>query len=195
MSTERPILMNGEMVKALLAGSKSQTRRLMKPQPFKLCGITYWKDFSWCPGANQPDIASHCPLGIAGSHLWVRETWQDGEFAQNEPKGPVYRATDPNWETCEGWKWKPSIFMPRSASRITLEILEVRVQRLQDITDGDAFAEGVGTAMDRVPAALNYPGKWINLYQELWDSLNSKRGFGWTANPYVWALTFRRIKP
>jgi len=193
MSTERPILMNGEMVKALLAGSKSQTRRLMKPQPFKLCGITYWKDFSWCPGANQPDIASHCPLGIAGSHLWVRETWQDGEFAQNEPKGPVYRATDPNWETCEGWKWKPSIFMPRSASRITLEILEVRVQRLQDISEDDAKAEGVGECQHGllIDEGCNYRGG----FQNLWESMNAKRVFGWAENPWVWCISFRRIKP
>jgi hypothetical protein len=80
--------------------------------------------------------------------------------------------------------------MPRALSRITLEVVEVRVQRLQEISNGDAFSEGVGSAMDRVPAALNYAGKWINLYRELWDSLNAKRGYGWAVNPWMWAVTF-----
>lgn len=160
--TERPILFSGPMVRAILDGRKTQTRRVAKDR-------------------DKP-----CKYGIAGDRLWVRETWQSAAamgVCHASDDYFVYRATDPDWETCEGWQWRPSIFMPRKASRITLEITDVRAERLQDITNKDARAEGLarGTV---------YPRMW---FEDLWDSINAKRGFGWDVNPFVWVITFKKV--
>jgi hypothetical protein len=185
---ERPILFSGPMVRAIRAGRKTQTRRVMNPQPtsngrgqrgVEFMGGTWFRIWS-DPLGKSTDI--HTPYEVGGN-LWVRETFMPMPHLN---AGAYYRADDP----LVGGQWKPSIFMPRALSRITLEITDVRVQRLQEISNGDAFSEGVGSAMDRVPTALNYAGKWINLYGEFWDSLNAKRGFGWATNPWVWAVTF-----
>ena len=123
-----------------------------------------------------------------GDRIWVKETFQTGEYAQNEPMGYVYRATDPDWETQDGWKWKPSIFMPRKASRITLEVTALRQEPLQDISNEDALAEGVRLTPE---GGLRLP--WEE-YANLWDSLLKKNDPNrWENNPTVHVITFRKL--
>lgn len=193
---ERPILFSGPMVRAILDGRKTQTRRVVKPlidsdrlnaeqwpahSPFVgVDGIWRWKNgkVSWS------DNDRRCPFGDPGDRLWVRETWRRHP---DQPGGTVWYRADPMVEDCvarstPGWKWTTSIFMPRWASRITLEITEVRVQRLQEISEEDALAEGVRSQIKHSAA-----------FSDLWDSINATRGHGWETNPWVWALTFKRV--
>lgn len=178
---ERPILFSGPMVRAILAGTKTQTRRVVKVEPGKL------------------DVGENpaCPYGVpGGSRLWVRETWYDDNATRDAEPIPTshddfihYRAdgeAHDQFEELDGFlRWRPSIFMPRWASRITLEVTEVRVERLQEITEADAWAEGIAAHVVRP----------IHDYAALWDSLNAKRGFGWDTNPWVWVVSFRRLTP
>ncbi len=175
---ERPILFGAAMVRAILEGRKTQTRRAMKPQPAELRDIK----------------GQDCPYGRQGERLWVRET-----FCVDEDDQPVvlYRATD--HESC-GQPWRPAIFMPRSASRITLEITAVRVERLQDISEEDAKAEGAefGFCVGRDFHEPCDPEDAVaSSYKQgfafLWDSINAKRGLGWEANPWVWVVKFKRL--
>jgi hypothetical protein len=181
-SQEKPIIFNFEMVKAILDGRKTMTRRVIPNAPIKLLDL---------PGILPSLIESYknawvktCPYGQTGDKLWVRETWQHNPFG-----GIVYRAGS-GIVNCDGRGWKPSIFMPRWASRITLEITAVRVERVQDIDKrdehgqhiiGDAWAEGFRTPN---------PTAAFVLY---WDFLNAKRGYGWDVNPWVWAIMFKRL--
>lgn len=135
-------------------------------------------------------IGEYCPYGQPGDRLWVRETWaEDGSRY-------TYRATNETW----AWHWAPSIFMPRAASRITLEITDVRVERVQDISEEDARAEGVTREL-RGPRT--YPDRhaarshetYRDAYMRLWDALNAKRGCGWAVNPWVWVISFQRAQP
>jgi hypothetical protein len=164
------------MVRALLDGSKTQTRRVVKPQPD--C-IKAGKPYTTA-GLSSTPIA--CPFGQVGDQLWVRETFCD---ATDGLHGRVlYRATGDT--AC---KWKPSIFMPRAASRITLEITSVRVERLQNISEADALAEGVEPLSD--PGAVFAPAK--SAYCDLWESINGKGS--WFSNPLVWVIEFTKMKP
>ena len=164
---EKPILFSGEMVRAILDGRKTQTRRVITEK---------WQQCE-SPEDQPQTFVSWCPYGQPGDRLWVKET-----FAMAIPAGasihaerkPVYRA---DGEVVP--KWKPSIFMPRWASRITLEIVNVRVERLQGIGGTDAFAEG---------------GFTVTQFIELWNSINASRGYGWDANPWVWIIEFKRIE-
>lgn len=141
---ERPILFSGPMVRALLDGRKTQTRRVVKPQPPAPVTSAYRPFLQTDPGQWQGfaeiDHLIHwygrCPYGIRGDRLWVRETWS----LADTPSGYAYAAD--HLQDTKGWGWKPSIHMPRRASRLTLEVTEVRVQRLQDISREDAIAEG-----------------------------------------------------
>lgn len=173
---ERPILFSAPMVRALLDGRKTQTRRVVKPQPTATreeAIRTYGKGGTFILEAGFFGV--RCPYGQLGDRLWVRETW--GACAGS----PVYRADD-NATCPDGGRWKPSIHMPRWASRITLEVTGVRVERLQDISEEDAIAEGV-------PEQRGDP--WA--FQCLWDSINGARErCSWAANPWVWAITFSR---
>src|SRR4051812_10208675 len=161
---ERPILFSGPMVKALLAGTKTQTRRVMRPQPERdshglWTGLGmggYFAEHVFGPCALK--LGTPCPHGVPGDHLWVRETWQCYVVGKNDLLAPTprpalcsigYAATEDtrvgtasDFARYEG-PWRPSIFMPRWASRLTLEITDVRVQRLQEITEEDARAEGM----------------------------------------------------
>ena len=182
--TARPILFSGPMVRALLEGRKTQTRRAVKPQPPSghvyvgrvLCSTHRADEGKWTWAVGQAAMLREahrvsCPYGQPGDLLWVRETF--GEFREN---WIGYRATcgDP---PPDSGSWKPSIFMPRWASRLTLRITDVRVQRLQDCSHADAAAEGVGDLIE---------------YGVLWESINGPGS--WDANPWVWALTFKVIK-
>lgn len=197
MSKERPILFSGPMVRAILECRKTQTRRVVKPQPEKSPVRTYqWKwtpkpkhSVSWngpvrvdCPHCSI--WTKHCPYGTVGDRLWVRETHMIsfGEIA--------YAATDQHLVGCD--KWRPSIHMPRWASRLTLEITGVRVERLQEISDSDAMAEGVPCEpvfdTDRGIDGQVFARKE---FQSLWQSINGPES--WAANPWVWVIEFKRI--
>lgn len=193
---ERPILFNGEMVRAILDGRKTMTRRVVKPQP---------EQDTDCPyhiGTGIERVARTCPYGKPGDRLWVRETFCDRNNNGEQIK-PLYRADGQEYEDGDGWhfepKWKPSIFMPRMYSRITLEITNVRVERLQKINNTDALAEGTPGAWVE---NSEYPGGYnenqnkahVFFFRQLWDSINAKRGYGWDANPWVWVVEFERIK-
>ena len=171
---ERPILFSAPMVRALLAGTKTQTRRIIKPQHlafFNQDAAAMLSDWNERP----------LPYGQPGDRLWVRETFGHFECNQHfKPGCNVYYRADGNCLELE--PWRPSIHMPRWASRITLEITSVRVERLQDISEADAIAEGVYTD----PACPAY-----DAYAQLWDEIN---GLGsWEANPWVWVIEFRRL--
>ncbi len=157
---EKPIIFSTEMVRAILEGRKTQTRRVVKPQPPE--GETVHVAYSETWGVK-------CPYGKPGDQLWVRETWNG-----TKNTGFYYRA-DPG--TCAG-KWKPSIHMPRHASRMYLGIINVRIEPLQYITVREAKAEGVENLWEFV---------------KLWDTINAKRGYPWIMNPWVWVVEFRRM--
>ena len=188
MSSERPIIFSGDMVTAILAGRKTMTRRIVKPQPPD-GGRVALRSSGWvyvdCNGdALGP---AYCPY--AAPRLWVREAWRvngnEHDYANATRDNVFYRADEP-WNTNAGWK--PSIHMPRWASRITLQITDVRVERVQDITDDDALAEGV----DRTNSSI--PGYATQRFQKLWDSINAARGYPWAANPVVWVIEFRKVE-
>ena len=205
MPSARPILMSAPMVRALLAGTKTQTRRIVKPQPNARCTEAFvgcdgiWR-FSW-PTARAPMSSAAddvlCPYGKPGDMLWVRETWAvgtiyDGIAPRNVPEcGVRYAATNERI----GIKDRQSIHMPRWASRLTLEITEVRVERLQDITEADAKAEGAEQLSmddDGNFYRLAGQGTYRTGYAGLWNHINGdKAGMSWDDNPWVWALTFK----
>lgn len=211
---ERSILFAAPMVRALLAGTKTQTRRVVKPQPPQhTVAVGRWQDppgfdAAWWAfvreGAVQDDHPFggaeihgdpwRCPYGQPGDHLWVRETWRvrggrEFEYQQDRAQA-MYRATHHEDGFPLGWesyKWRPSIFMPRWASRITLEVTDVRVERLQDISRGDAMDEGCPF---RNMAKGDDPRKW---YADLWHHINGAGS--WEANPWVWAINFKPVTP
>jgi hypothetical protein len=191
--SERPILFNGEMVRAILEGRKTMTRRVIKPQPeIRVNGPyhahtegKYSVMFETKPDVNGEGGGKRSyylsPYGIPGDQLWVRETWHNG------PAGLLYKATPPM--AIYPKSWKPSIHMLRTASRITLEIVSVRVERVQDISEEDAKAEGIKV----IGSIMGHTLTGRELYKGLWDSINEKRGFGWGTNPWVFVINFKQI--
>jgi len=205
---ERPILFSSEMVRAILDGRKSMTRRVVRPQPDSVAAFqdglpteAYYG--GWPKGGYAKDLI--CPYGQPGDRLWVRESFwavevedqgignqflvYDEEFVGSNPKPKELRPTLHLLAQPLRWGHHPSIHMPRWASRITLEITAVRVERLKDITVTDAQAEGV------TPLGVKGDGRrWRAAFRELWDSINAKRkALGWDANPWVWVISFRRL--
>ena len=186
---ERPILFSGSMVQAILSDRKTQTRLLIKPQPDSYVeeNISEW------------ELYLKCPHGKEGDRLWVRETF--AKDVPGCPGGVSYRAdhVDPSGDgNATPMTWKPSIFMPRSVSRISLDIANVRVQRLQDISEEDAIAEGIDV-FSLGNAGLNYDIKGrstrspVQAFEYLWDSINADR-CPWDSNPWVWAIDFKRVE-
>ncbi len=182
---DRPILFSAPMVRAILAGHKTQTRRIVK---LPLIDPDFGCEIAGCETASvlrqSPSI---CPHGQPGDRLWVKETFSaygcfgvDGRI--------VYRADIPDGKQPNGLHWKPSIFMPRKASRIKLGITDVKVERLQDISEADALDEGC-------PGDCEYHGhptqKCSDWYRILWESINGPGS--WAANPWVWVITFTRV--
>lgn len=198
---ETPLLMCGEMVRAVLDGRKTQTRRVIT---FRECRKTLHFDdafllTSWVLVKDKlhfGESVTRCPYGAPGDRLWVKERFGisgNGYFYETDSDGTVHHA------------WTSSRFMPCKASRITLEITDVRVERVQDIATDDAYAEGVEE--DRViehqgrkvmQFKQHQPGvttiSAVAAYSSLWDSLNAKRGFSWESNPWCWVISFRRIE-
>jgi len=175
---ERPIIFSSPMVKAILEGRKTQTRRVVRDQPEGMdpCyGKAFRKDFG----------GRRCPYGAPGDFLWVKET-----FAKPPHEDRIiYRATAASYEDATEYKWRPSIFMPRTASRIDLEIVNVLVERLQEISEEDAIKEGCPEQdWYRVPGG---PGKW---FSSTWDKINGEK-CPWISNPWVWCIEFKRVTP
>lgn len=225
---ERPILFSGAMVRALLNGSKTQTRRVVKP---KHPPDSHWMVETrgnshalthWDNDTAETSLIS-CPYGQPGERLWVRETWYCDDYRVQ--RGPYLKPTDMDLDEArddgtliyrassgdrpyeaEQPVWRPAIHMPRWASRITLEITSVRVERLQDISEADALAEGIVEcpipADDEGPRRIGYvvgpdDGKSglsvtaVEAYRNLWESINGPGS--WDANPWVWVVEFRRV--
>jgi hypothetical protein len=199
----KPILFSTSMVKAIVEDRKTKTRRVIKPQPPEFAEIKMFGEKStpfYCFNGSQTEIkARYQP----GDILWVRETWANlhGMGFGNDPR------TDKPWEYAYladspkgtdsyqlakdyGVKWKPSIHMPRKAARIFLRVTDVRAERIQDITENEAQAEGV-----KAYGQNNCSGTSARIaFAELWDGLNEKRGYGWRKNPWVWVYTFERCE-
>ena len=179
---EHPILFSEKMVRAILAGKKSQTRRIVKQDPQGKIPFT----------DELP-----CPYGHTGDFLWVRESWQAQNtsglwwhevprddrplwnWAFTNPVEPAYEATPP--------RWIPSIHMPRMASRITLEITELRIERLNDISESDAVAEGCQAWIENGQVTDTA----VSDYAHLWNEINLERGYSWESNPFVWVVSFQ----
>ncbi|KGH27743.1 ASCH domain-containing protein [Comamonas testosteroni] len=212
---ETGLMFKAPLVRAILSGQKTQTRRVVKPQPpedrlhrsvdapdsFVAEGEHTWWSGTYTQGIYH---SAKCPFGKRGDRIYVRETWcqqadDDGCLIDNVY---WYRATDPDVmdsEDMEKSPWRPSIHMPKSAARIWLEVTGVRVERLQDISNEDAIAEGVnrishGREGDYYSAIRNeqHPKNWTypdDAFRELWEST----GGDWAANPWVWVIDFKRI--
>lgn len=171
---DRPILFSAPMVRAILANTKTQTRRVARVNPMH-------QGMALEPGEMAHGIPlKTCPYGQPGDRLWVRETWAPLTV------GYAYRA-DPVWNGPPADRWRPSIHMPRAASRITLEVTGVRVEKLQDISEADAQAEGAARHIS--PAAFLTGHR--QGYRLLWESINGPDS--WAANPWVWVIEFKRI--
>lgn len=241
---ERPILFNGEMVRAILEGRKTQTRRVVKPQPnekgedYLEAGDIIHDHMGYTPHGllklsrhkknSGPDCRGWliskdylCPYGEPGDRLWVKEAWanyqmalcirklKSGRFYTEYSDGAAaYKADgftsitdlrehlslmcdiDQDDIFIEKNNWKPSIHMPRWASRITLEVVSVRVERVQEISASGVLKEA---GSDKVPYSASSVFH-ISSFQKLWDFINEKRGFGWESNPWVWVVEFKVIK-
>lgn len=211
---EHPILFNGEMVRVILDGRKTQTRRPVSPQPSS--GVQ-WNPIvlngyaGWTDGHGSP---LHCPFGENGDQLWVRETWKMSSEGKHYHSGTMHLYVDYRAGRRSGWgqqqsefaindnlshrawgkvaagRWRPSIHMPRWASRITLEVTAVRVERLQEISHDDALAEGI----DPEAPYNNYATGSIyrDTFASMWDSIYAVRGYGWSTDPWVWVVEFKR---
>jgi hypothetical protein len=255
---ERPILFSAPMVRAILEGRKTQTRRIVKPQPpgwVKVWNGSNGDQHFFFDREEDDESGRHwpsyeeglrCPYGQPGARLWVREAWRLGAWLHRDPGGRLpnavaidyqadnfarrewlpcvdhelfqrlvkqsiadaqragikpYGADEYNWKAGNGpTRWRPSIHMPRWASRITLEITDVRVERLQEISDEDAFAEGTpcyvcGRPMDGFSESdchCFHRKARASDYQMLWESIHGPGS--WAANPWVWVIEFKKLE-
>jgi hypothetical protein len=209
---EHPIIFSTDMVKAILEGRKTMTRRVIKP-----CSTATLHD------GSQPEwvyTLAKCPYGQVGDRLWVRETWRPMSHDVLGKKADVFYFADNKIlsKVCSREEWeracyyhgfadarpRPSIHMFRWASRITLEITELRVERLQEIGGDGGFgkldecrAEGLIVGKGFVKGGTNLPMRYnsIHAFIDLWDTLNAKRGYGWDTNPWVWGIGFKVVTP
>ena len=211
---ERPILFSGPMVHAIVAGTKTQTRRIVtvpwkgsrRAHPYEPYYVEedgrllVDTDAMEGPGSGRGYLeyseCTACPYGVPGDRLWVKETWQ---LLTGNGHRIVYRADRDPPLTCGGTEpvqnmtWRPSIFMRRQDSRLTLEITGVRVERLQAIGEEDARAEGCGLASMPLAYALGGPQSPKAMFSKLWDSISGDRA-PWSSNPWVWVVAFRRVQ-
>ena len=195
MNDQHPILFNGDMVRAIIAGRKTQTRMVVRPQPSGAWAVppVTVSAGRWTSHGCTSDL--RCPYGTPGDLLWVREAWREVSSAMmadgsipSQPARCVYRADRP-WDG----PWRPSIHMPRWASRITLEVADVRAQRVQEITVDDAAAEGFLQDGDS-PTEFGGRVRTIGGFRDAWNHLYAPRGYGWSDNPWVWVVEFRKME-
>jgi hypothetical protein len=232
---EKPISFNAPMVRAVLANIKKMTRLVILPRPVIDSGfeanydepewVLNWKKYE--DGFTPEELAKKCPYGKPGDHLWVRETWAVAINVENQDNWPgrphiqvgdmpfskaVVYAADGHFQWCDGdgflidkSQWKPSIHMPRWASRITLRITDIRVERLRNISEADAIAEGIVQGSDGyfytgvpVKTGTETFARYVtarNAFKHLWQSIYGNDPVkSWDANPWVWALSFERVK-
>lgn len=205
---ERPIIFDCSLIPSIIDGIKTQTRRVMKVQPPE----------GWDGSSARSALSAKCPHGKTGDLLWVRETWQgqlcedlDGDldffsirefFVYKADGGPTPEFIDSDENYREGWN--SPVSMPRAASRITLEVTDVRVERLQDISEEDAKAEGIR----ELPLQEGAPGSWwryeafaskhyrtaIDAFRGLWTNINKKPENSWESNPWVWVIDFKKLE-
>ena len=193
------MIFNGEMVRAILDGRKTQTRRIMKVQPvlngsfYEVYGAGWVRSMKSVPAIPGHSLASNCPFGLVGDRIWVRETW--AEAGAGAPDLKLYRANYPehvpthyeNVPPADEIRWTPSIHMPRCASRLTLEITGVRVERLASISDDDAEKEGYPANPEPYGGGMD---KWL-WFRQLWDSIYPDQSF--KHNPWVWVIEFKVV--
>jgi hypothetical protein len=204
---ERPILFSAPMVRAILEGRKTQTRRVMKPQPEVTAPDRWGETWSWPSHACRSmvslrDAPCLSPYGYKRDRLWVKETHQI--IQMRSERIVVYRAScpddsftycDPREGTIEQiqvHKWRPSIFMPRLESRITLEVTGVRVERLHDISGRDVLAEGVDNGKSNPAQGVRWENMQRMAFESLWSEINGAES--WDANPWVWVISFQRVE-
>jgi hypothetical protein len=193
---ERPILFSAQMVRALLAGTKTQTRRAVRTKVLPVVDECFRVNGKWCNHTFDYDLVELCPYGKPGDRLWVKETFSaHGAFGNNGRV--VYRADLADGKEPHGLPWRPSIFMPRAASRIALEITGVRVERLNEITESDAAAEGAYIQKECSGGQWIICGPRIGCYREgyrwLWEKINGPGS--WAEDPWVWVIEFRKVTP
>lgn len=198
---EKPILFNSEMVQAILSGRKTQTRRIISEKTLHLFDVAAiageCHPLGLCDQRSQSYYLEFCPLGNPGDQLWVRETW-------NKHGGLLTYRADHDWieemrkaTVCPA-KWVPSIHMPRWASRIQLEITDIRVERLQGISQADAIAEGAPAdhlQFNSVARGFGFPDFARSWFWQTWESIYLRRsGANWQVNPWVWVIEFERME-
>ncbi|MFB2706970.1 hypothetical protein [Marinobacter shengliensis] len=206
MSNEKPILFNDDMIRAILEGRKTQTRRIAKNVVFDSRFRSKWKAVHKhtevaidTPPAMLGDV---CPYGQLSDRLWVREAHAFVPMPAYRCSTGIYQKINPsddyeacvyreNFDRARSFPWRPSIHMPRWASRITLEITGVRVERLQEISEEDARAEGVPGEKEAAAAGLDWYDKPRRAFRFLWQSINGPDS--WDANPWVWVVEFKRV--
>ena len=248
---ERPVLFQADMIRAVLAGTKTQTRRVVKPQPAEVglhegqetyggrpltpadvgVGPCAWSETGWAytRAWNDDNGATSCtcrpagcPYGAPGDRLYVREAFRLP--AGDDSMTPVEYVVECEFDSLldiryeadghsrlpdsavavDGWgRLRPSIHLPRRLSRLLLEITEVRVERVQEITPSDAADEGVSWTRDGKTlygTEVRDSGGWLlakdvrDRFAELWDQINGPRGYGWEADPWAWAVTFEVVR-
>jgi len=215
----KPILFSTPMVQAILRGEKTQTRRIINPQPIEDLESGYvfdgkhksiYKNDSTHEDWRIQFISDWCKYKI-GNILWVRETWQHTKCLninfEDENYGFVYKADGQPWEDYEQWTWKPSIFMPKEACRLFLKLTNIRIERLNDISESDAVAEGIERwteeRMKSNPThykvyfqnckpedLMSYTSCPIDSYETLWQKINGEKS--WAENSFVWVYEFER---
>lgn len=221
---ERPIIFQGKMVRPILNGDKTQTRRVLKTQPGKFQHIDHDESQGWhmwwdvvtydanlVMGADQEYVSLKCPYGQPGDRLWVRETWRCLHWVESEEdqRGlqiinyqadgkQIFKRFSPGKKARHTVGWRPSIHIRRWASRITLEITGIRVERVQEISEEDAKAEGVGRESDfeietHTGGCVQKVLRHRRAFETLWDSI-AKPGKKWVDNPWVWIVEFERIE-
>lgn len=197
---EKPILFSTEMVKAILENRKHVTRRIVKPHR-KAVIENIWIDKEDGQVVVVYDDNYHIgekgyikPPYAVGNVLWVRETWQllPSGFNEMPPEERyIYKATDELSNECT--KWRPSIHMPRKAARLFPKVKSIRVERLRDITEEDAIAEGFISTAELTPDGSDYKGLYAREhFRELWDGIYKSQGYGWEQSPYVWVVEFEK---
>lgn len=189
---EKPIIFNTEMIKAILEGRKTQTRRVIKLNLIN----PKWTGSRWaeCGNDNTFHFEIKCPYGRIGDHLWVRETFATTKYKDHVRPSSIPHYATPYYKATQVpdihiGKWRPSIFMPRTASRILLEIIDIYITQVQNINEYDAMKEG-----DPKQGLIASENTHVDWFIKLWNSINEKRGYSWDTNPHVWVVEFKISK-